>query len=66
MGIFVLGETEVAERRMQSAGVVPTLDVLKDITSKSGSRRPCTGIDELTLDGGEKRFSHGVVPALTG
>ena len=40
MDSFVLGGTEVAERRVQPAGVVPALDVLEDGASKSCSRRP--------------------------
>ena len=55
MGSFVLGGTEVAERRVQPAGVVPALDVLEDGASKSGSRSPCSRVDELSLNGGEER-----------
>ena len=49
---------------MQSARVVPALDVLEDGASKSGSRRPSAGIDELALDGGEEALGHCIVPAL--
>jgi hypothetical protein len=63
---FALGTAEVAERRVQPAGVVPTLDVLEDTVSKFGPLWPRTGIDELALDGGEERFGHRVVPALSG
>ena len=57
---FPLGGTAVVERAVEPADVVPTLDVVEDGTAKSLARRPCPGVDELSFDGGEKRFRHGV------
>lgn len=50
---FVLGGAEVAERRVQSAGVVPALDVVADAAAKSCPRWPGASVDELSFDGGE-------------
>jgi hypothetical protein len=57
---FVLGGAQVAERRVQPAGVVPALDVLEDSASKSDPCGPRTRVDELAFDSGEKRFGHRV------
>ena len=61
---FVFGRAEVVERAVEAAHVVPALDVIEDGAAKSGPRRPCPSVDELALDGGEKRFGYCVVPAL--
>ena len=62
MDSFVLGGTEVTQRRVQAARVVPALDVLKDGASKSDSRGPRALVNELSFDGGEKRFRYRIGP----
>ena len=61
----VLDWTEVAGLRVQPAGAVPTLAVLEDLVAKSDPSGPSPSVDELALDGGEERFGHCVVLALT-
>jgi hypothetical protein len=61
---FVLVRADVAEGRVQPAGVVPALDVVEDGAVESCSGWPGPIVDEFALDGGEEGFGHGVIPAL--
>ena len=55
-----LGWAAVVERAVKPACVVPTLDVVEDGSVQTGTRWPCSRVDELSFDGGEKTFRHGV------
>jgi len=41
---------------VEPASVVPTLDVVEDSSLQTGTRGPGSGVDELSLDVGEKAF----------
>jgi hypothetical protein len=63
---FVLCRTAVVERAVKATRIEPSLDVVEGGPVQSGTRRPGSSVDELTLVGGEKALGYCIVPALTG
>ncbi len=58
---FVSNRTEIAERRMSPHPVVEAFDILEDGLPSLSLCSEGSAFDTFTLEGPEKRLSHGIV-----